>query len=327
MGSGGKDGGGSAPEFPDPSKYLQNMKNDYPDINALSEKQYQYNKKAAEDTAALNRVNQQNPWGSITWNKGPDGNWQSQTTLSPSQQSLFDSQTNLQLQNLGLQSANLARNARIGNVADAQVGRVSDALTRGLSDLPRLDTDFTGAAQRAQDAILGRLQPQMDQERAALETKLANQGITLGSEAWRNAMDDRSRATNDLRLGAVQAGNQEAQRLFSDAFQARQQGVAEHALPMQDLAALQSMGAGLPLGPAVSMPQFSAVPQVGLNAPDYMGATTAQQQMASQQAMQMAMAQYQGAMQAMTSQQQSSAGKMGGVGQLAGTLGSAAILA
>jgi hypothetical protein len=53
--------------------------------------------------------------------------------------------------------------------------------------------DTNDATQR----ILSRLNPQLDRRRAATESQLANQGITRGSEAWKNAMSDMGQQEND----------------------------------------------------------------------------------------------------------------------------------
>lgn len=84
----------------------------------------------------------------------------------------------------------------------------------------RYDLDFTGLGdpnierQRVEDAIYARMNPQLDRGRAALETRLANQGITQGSEAYRTAIDENNRAANDARIAAILSGGQEQSRLF-----------------------------------------------------------------------------------------------------------------
>jgi hypothetical protein len=68
--------------------------------------------------------------------------------------------------------------------------------------------------QRIEAAMFERINPQMQQQRAAQETQLRNQGIDYGAEAWRAASDDLARQENDLRLGIVSQGGAEQQRLF-----------------------------------------------------------------------------------------------------------------
>lgn len=84
----------------------------------------------------------------------------------------------------------------------------------------RYDLDFRGLGdpnierQRVEDAIFARMNPQLDRSRAALDTRLANQGITQGSAAYREAIDENNRAANDARIAAILSGGQEQSRLF-----------------------------------------------------------------------------------------------------------------
>lgn len=99
--------------------------------------------------------------------------------------------------------------------------------------------DFSGAPQmmnsgaldaersRIENALFQRLNPQLEQDRSALEQRLANQGITMGSAAYNSAMDDYNRGVNDLRLGIVGAGGDELSRMYGMSLAGRQQGVQE----------------------------------------------------------------------------------------------------
>lgn len=82
--------------------------------------------------------------------------------------------------------------------------------------------DFSGETNDATNAVLARLQPSMAQSTAALQSQLANQGVTAGSSAYNDAMLQQAGANNDLRLGAVQTGDQEQQALFGEAAQQNQ---------------------------------------------------------------------------------------------------------
>jgi len=74
-------------------------------------------------------------------------------------------------------------------------------------------TDFSEDRQRVEDALFERLNPQLDRDRDRLESRLASQGIRMGSEAYNSAMDDLGRNTNDARLTAVLGAGQEHSRL------------------------------------------------------------------------------------------------------------------
>jgi hypothetical protein len=75
-------------------------------------------------------------------------------------------------------------------------------------------TDFSADRQAVVDALNSRTQPQLDRQRAALMSSLANQGIDNGSEAWNNAVNQFGRQANDANLQNVLAGSQEQSRLF-----------------------------------------------------------------------------------------------------------------
>lgn len=74
--------------------------------------------------------------------------------------------------------------------------------------------DFSTDRQNVVDALNSRLEPQITRDRATLDTQLANQGITQGSEAYNNAVDAFGRQVNDQRMQSVLAGGQEQSRLF-----------------------------------------------------------------------------------------------------------------
>lgn len=87
--------------------------------------------------------------------------------------------------------------------------------------------DFSAQRDKITDAMMQRMQPYLDKQRDATNTRLANQGITNGSEAWKWDQDTLNRAENDQRIAALLAGDQEQQNLFNNAMGIRQQGVGE----------------------------------------------------------------------------------------------------
>jgi hypothetical protein len=100
-----------------------------------------------------------------------DGYWVPQfdriTTLSPEQQRLYDQQTRL--------------GEMLNGLAIDQTGRLSDHLGRPIdaSGLPQRGAlsgnDFSADRGRVEQAMFERLNPQLDRDRAALETTLVNQ--------------------------------------------------------------------------------------------------------------------------------------------------------
>lgn len=75
------------------------------------------------------------------------------------------------------------------------------------------NTDFSQDRQRVEEALMERMQGRLGRDKEALESRLASQGIRMGSEAYQGAMSDHGRQVNDARLGAILAGGQEQSRL------------------------------------------------------------------------------------------------------------------
>lgn len=225
------------------------------------------------------------------------------TELDPTTREAFDQQQELARQ--------------LSNLALGQVGRIERTLGEDLdlSGLPRLPgvDDFGAERRRVEDALfrLGnrRLQSNFDRRRDQLETQLANQGIPLGSEAFRDRFQIFNEAQNDAVQNLIDrstlAGGVEQSRLFGLGLQGRQQGLQELMLqrnqPINDVAALLS-------GSQVQIPNFGPVAQVGVAPPDFLGA----QQMALNQG---------------NFRAQQNAGLLNSLFGLGGQLGSAAILA
>lgn len=81
------------------------------------------------------------------------------------------------------------------------------------------DTNFEESRRRVEDALLARLNPQLERDRAGLENTLINQGFVRGSAAFNEAMDEYTRQSNDARLGVIREGGAEQTRLFNIALQ------------------------------------------------------------------------------------------------------------
>ena len=174
-----------------------------------------------------------------------------------------------------------------------------------------------------QEALLARINPDLERERAALESRLANQGITMGSQAWQTGMQDYGRQANDARYGAILNAGQEQSRMFglgmqqagfnNDAIQQAygmdmgnaqfnnaslqqaygmdmgraQFGNSARQQSLQEQLALRAQpineASALLTGGQLSMPQFQNVAQVGVQAPDYQGAMGQNQAAANSQ--------------------------------------------
>lgn len=216
------------------------------------------------------------------------------TALNPEAQKAFDAQ----------QRIDTATNL----LAEDQLGRIKSAVGTELdfSGLPSLTQDFSADRDKVVQALIDRNQGNMDRDQSALETKLANQGVMRGSDAWKAAMDDMNRGVNDFRLGAMQAGGAEQSRLYGLTADARQRLMQEMLTkrnqPINEMTALLNGGGG------VQMPAFASVPQTGLANTDVAGPVNAA---------------YQGQLAGWNARNQAGQSTMGGLFGLAGTLGAA----
>lgn len=163
------------------------------------------------------------------------------TTLSPEMQRL--SKSNMaSMQNL----SNLARNRTkfLGNYLKKDID---------TSGMPSLTRNFSKDRRRVERAMMKRMNPQFERDRAALEQRLADQGIGIGTEAYTREMGDYGRRVNDARTGVVLAGGQEQSRLAGLARDTRgamlNEQFALRNQPLNEIAALLS-------GSQVNAPKF-----------------------------------------------------------------------
>jgi hypothetical protein len=82
--------------------------------------------------------------------------------------------------------------------------------------------DFSKDRQKYENALMARMNPQLNQDRNTLEQQLLNQGLQPGSEAYNRAADQAGRARNDARYGAILNAGEEQQRMFGMALGAGQ---------------------------------------------------------------------------------------------------------
>lgn len=141
--------------------------------------------------------------------------------------------------------------------------------TRGVAPMP-VNAGTTGQA-----AIMSRLQPQIQQNDQALQQRLANQGLTQGSEAYNNAMRTQQQGNNDLLSQAALQG-------INLDMSANQQGYGQAAQSAQigNAAIGQNFGQGATSAGLYNQAQNQQFGQ-GLQSAQF--ANTAQQQSMAQQ--------------------------------------------
>jgi hypothetical protein len=256
-----------------------------PDPRYVAAAQTGSNQATAQTNAILTNANERNPYGNIdysisgyeevydpsTGNRTSIPRYTRTQTFSPTEQKLYDQQNDL------AQGLNTA--------AKAQLGRVSDAMGRPLTldslpqsplpeygDLSLGNNDFSADRQRVEDALMSRLNPQLDRDRASLENTLVNQGFSRNTEAFDREMEKANQTATDARMQAILAGGQEQSRMteiararglyemglrqqgYSDTQTARERGLQEQLAlrnqPINEISALMSGG-------QVTMPQFT----------------------------------------------------------------------
>jgi Chaperone of endosialidase len=201
--------------------------------------------------ARLAAINQTTPTGNLTYNFDTTNQYSfvdpatsstyyiptitAQQTLSPAQQEIQNRRDQAQINLSGLAAE---QSGRISSLLGAPID-TSQAPPAGnidpLRNLMRPQTsfgeagditrsygpgdDFSADRARVEQALYGRLNPQLTLERQNIEQRLADQGIRYGSAAYAAAMDDYNRQANDLRLGVTQTAGAEQQRLMEMAAQ------------------------------------------------------------------------------------------------------------
>ena len=241
MGGGGFLGLGPAPKAPAA-----------PDYAGAARETAAGNLAAAQTATAANRVNQVTPYGNLNYTQTRDeeGNpvWTATTTLSDIGQQLLNNQNQA---SLGL-----------GGTINAALGRVQS--TMGQEFNPNLPQVGINAGEQYQDAYMRRLAPQIEQGREALDVKLANAGIPVGSEAYNRAQMAQSQRENDLLLGATTQGFGTG---LSANQQAYNQAMTNYNLPLNTLSALRS-------GSQVQNPSFvNSSQQATTGGADILGAS------------------------------------------------------
>jgi hypothetical protein len=255
--------GGSAPSTPAA-----------PDYTGAAQATAAGNIEAAKQAQAANMVNQNTAYGSVNYKLDPaTGQWTQNVVLSPEQQAAYnkDVTMNAQLQDVGLQG----------------LGYVQSALNKPLSFDNMQGLQAPGQIQQqASDAAYANatryLDPQFQRQQSGLENQLANQGITRGSEAWNNAMDEfnanKNNAYSQAQNQAYTQGLTGAGQAYNQGLGTRQQQISEaQTLQQNPINMLNAVRTGSQL-------QSSNMPQVSTSSPgtqattagaDLLGATTA----------------------------------------------------
>lgn len=316
-----------------------------PDYTGAAQATAAGNLEAARATAAANKVNQVTPYGNLTYSENPNkdayGNtlYTATQTLAPEQQAILNANNQLDLglmntANQGLTYANQVLSkpgvdqSKLTQM-QGNVGAPSTAMKSSV-DTAGLPSYGINPGETYSDAIMRRLQPAMSQASASEEARLANQGIGLGSSAYKNAKDIFNQGQNDMMTSAqiqgmntglqanqqqfgqnatqAQLANQTNQQEYNQnlqnaqlANQVNQQGFQQESYnQMQPINVINA----LRTGSQVTNPSYASVPQqANVGGADILGATQAG---------------YNAQLGATNAQNAASGGLMGGLMQLGG---------
>jgi hypothetical protein len=178
-----------------------------PDYMGIAAQQGAENRKSALQSASLSNPNVNNPYGNqrVTW-QGDQATINQ--NLDPTQQGLLNSQN--------------AMSTGLANTGQNLMGQVNDAYGQ-----PMDATSINQLTQQAQDSINARLNPGLEQQSKALDQQLANQGVSVGSEAWNNAKRQQGNQENDAHQQAVLAALNYSPALLQQQTAIRNQPMAE----------------------------------------------------------------------------------------------------
>jgi hypothetical protein len=258
-----------------------------PDYAGMAREQSAANRQAAIASAVLSNPNMRTPTGTrrISYAKDPTtGEFTPTITdeLTPEAQQAFEAQQRVDL--------------ALSNLGERSVGRVEDVMGKGfqyggpniqtslnLSDVAKMPVN---AGMTGQQAMMARLNPQIEQNRESTRQNLANQGITPGSEAWNNAMREQQQGENDMySQAALQGINADIAANAQGFNQAVQAGQFANTAGEQDY--LRQLGLyNLPLNQVASlmgnaqiqMPQFQGYSGQNIEAAPIFAAGQAQDQ-------------------------------------------------
>jgi len=258
-----------------------------PDYAGMAQQQGIANRQAAIASATLSNPNMNTPTGTrrISYAKDPTtGEFTPTITdeLTPDAQKAFEAQQRVDL--------------ALSNLGERSVGRVEDVMGKGfqyggpnvqtslnLSDIAKMPVN---AGMTGQQAMMARLNPQIEQNRESTRQNLANQGITPGSEAWNNAMREQQQGENDMySQAALQGINADIAANAQGFNQAVQAGQFANTAGEQDF--LRQLGLyNLPLNQVASlmgnaqiqMPQFQGYSGQNIEAAPIFQAGQAQDQ-------------------------------------------------
>lgn len=238
-----------------------------PDYTGAANAQGAQSQAIATQNTWANRPNMYTPFGSQTWSAaaGTDPatgqaitNWTGNIQLDPDAQAALDAQQRI--------------DAGKSGAAETLLGQASGAFQSPFDwnkmptapNVAAYGTDFSAAQKDAYDKMTAMQEPGRTRQREALDTKLANSGLSRDSEAFKRSQQDlsdqftqadKTTMASALAEGRANEGQRQSEALAANNQQSqlRQQAIAEEAqrrgMSLNELNALLT-------GTQVSMPQM-----------------------------------------------------------------------
>lgn len=256
-----------------------------PDYTGAAAAQGAANVEAARVAGRMNNPNIVGPLGgqTVTWNGDQPTVTQN---LTPTAQSTLEAQQRVQgaLANLGERGAATASGV-LGTAFAPTGGPLQTQMD--LSNVAKMPVN---AGTTGQAALMARLEPQIQRMDEQTRTRLANQGLVPGGEAYKNAMLDVNQQKNDLLSQAALQGlnldiGAQAQGFGQATQQMGAQNTAQQAELQRQLALRQqplNEITGLMSGSQIQMPQFQGYQGQSVTPAPIMQGATAQGQSAMQ---------------------------------------------
>ena len=192
------------------------------DFGDVAASQGEENAGVVRDQLYANRPNQYTPWGYSNWqqdesvdaNGNPITNWTQTQGLTPELQDILNKQ-------IAIQGGRSDIAGMLTGRMGAEFGQTMD--WRGLNPMGQRPTaqytlpeggidDPYKTRARAEDAVYqqaqSRIAPQQESQRAALETKMRNQGLGPQDAAWQSQISGQNNQFNDQNNQALWSANQ-----------------------------------------------------------------------------------------------------------------------
>lgn len=159
------------------------------------------------------------PWGGEDLWDMP--RFQVEQTLTPDLQATIDNYLGAAKNLSGQVNSTLSKPIDLSGLPDRvnSVGKTSQGVQYNFGgnnpiQMSMGPQDWSEDRQRVEDALMSRLNPQLDRDRARTEADLRARGMAPGSgAAYSSAMDELNRQSTDARMAAILAGGQEQSRL------------------------------------------------------------------------------------------------------------------